>query len=619
MKPKNPMLLYGSIIIPEYIEIKNDEDNKDDEITNKHKFVWSTLALCITSIIITSIIILSISVLKNTDDNIRNSIIAFLTYGTTNVISDKGQMTNTKPNIIIILADDLSWNSIGYTSNDMEVITPYLTNLAKNGIIMNNFYAQEVCTPSRASLLTGRYPLSMGMQYGMIMANAEWGMPLDEITLAEVLKENSYSTHMLGKWHLGYFSPLFLPTSRGFDSWTGYSNGETYYWSKKSPDYPKHNDLLQSNTSCYTPYNEEDKHDYSTTFYTNKAINIIKNHNSNDNIPLFLYLAYQSVHDPFDDYGNYEKGIPDSYFDDNLSILTTIRKNIVGKIRQEYVKSLYLLDKGVGQIYDTLNDKGILDNTYIIFMSDNGGCWYGGGRNGPLRGSKGSLFEGGIKVTSFIYGSNLKQKGITYDGLMHISDWFPTILALANIDYTPDDDFSLDGVNQVDGWLGKSVPRTSMLYNMYIKLTDYNFNIWTNGSFAVRDDKYKLMHTYDDHSYGAWFDIDTEVLDDDELDSGDRCAQQFVTGSFTYWLFDLVNDPYETTNIYSSTNQLHTLAKEKLYTLIPRYMEKATQKISIELSSKAEVVWKEADNNIVPWANIENLQNTDINYPILCL
>jgi arylsulfatase A-like enzyme len=424
---------------------------------------------------------------------------------------------------------------------------------------------------------------------------------------------------MLGKWHLGYFSPLFLPTSRGFDSWTGYSNGETYYWSKKSPDYPKHNDLLQSNTSCYTPYNEEDKNDYSTTFYTNKAINIIKNHNSNDNIPLFLYLAYQSVHDPFDDYGNYENGIPDSYFDDNLSILTTIRKNIVGKIRQEYAKSLYLLDKGVGQIYDALNDKGILDNTYIIFMSDNGGCWYGGGRNGPLRGSKGSLFEGGIKVTSFIYGSNLKQKGITYDGLMHISDWFPTILALANIDYTPDDDFSLDGVNQVDGWLGKSVPRTSMLYNMYIKLTDYNFNIWTNGSFAVRDDKYKLMHTYDDHSYGAWFDIDTEVLDDDELDSGDRCAQQFVTGSFTYWLFDLVDDPYETTNIYSSTNQLHTLAKEKLYTLIPRYMEKATQKISIELSSKAEVVWKEADNNIVPWANIEKLQNTDINYPILCL
>jgi arylsulfatase A-like enzyme len=619
MKPKNPMLLYGSIIIPEYIEIKNDEDNKHDEITNQHKFVWSTLALCITSIIITSIIILSISVLKNTDDTIRNSIIAFLTYGTTNVISDKGQMTNTKPNIIIILADDLSWNSIGYTSNDMEVITPYLTNLAKNGIIMNNFYAQEVCTPSRASLLTGRYPLSMGMQYGMIMANAEWGMPLDEITLAEVLKENSYSTHMLGKWHLGYFSPLFLPTSRGFDSWTGYSNGETYYWSKKSPDYPKHNDLLQSNTSCYTPYNEEDKHDYSTTFYTNKAINIIKNHNSNDNIPLFLYLAYQSVHDPFDDYGNYEKGIPDSYFDDNLSILTTIRKNIVGKIRQEYVKSLYLLDKGVGQIYDTLNDKGILDNTYIIFMSDNGGCWYGGGRNGPLRGSKGSLFEGGIKVTSFIYGSNLKQKGITYDGLMHISDWFPTILALANIDYTPDDDFSLDGVNQIDGWSGKSIPRTSMLYNMYIKLTDYNFNIWTNGSFAVRDDKYKLMHTYDDHSYGAWFDIDTEVLDDDELDSGDRCAQQFVTGSFTYWLFDLVNDPYETTNIYSSTNQLHTLAKEKLYTLIPRYMEKAKQKISISLSSKAEVVWKEADNNIVPWANIENLQNADDNYPILCL
>jgi arylsulfatase A-like enzyme len=102
------------------------------------------------------------------------------------------------PNFILIVADDLSWNSIGYNEGKFEKITPTLTGLARKGIIMNNFYAQEVCSPARASLLTGRYPLSIGMQYGMIAATAEWGMDLDEKTIAEILSDNNYATHMLG-------------------------------------------------------------------------------------------------------------------------------------------------------------------------------------------------------------------------------------------------------------------------------------------------------------------------------------------------------------------------------------------------------------------------------------
>ena len=159
-------------------------------------------------------------------------------YNTENLMSSTSKLqpnsatTTTKPNFILIVADDLAWNSIGYTSSEMSAVTEQLTDLASKGIIMNNFYAQEVCSPSRGSLMTGRYPLTIGMQYGMVGSVAEWGMPLDEITIGEVLKENGYTTHMLGKWHLGYFSPLFLPTARGFDSWIGYANGENYYWSK---------------------------------------------------------------------------------------------------------------------------------------------------------------------------------------------------------------------------------------------------------------------------------------------------------------------------------------------------------------------------------------------------
>jgi len=516
--------------------------------------------------------------------------------------------TKTSPHVILIVADDLAWNSIGYSSDEMAFVTPRLTAFGESGIIMDNFYAQEVCSPSRGSLLTGRYPLSIGMQYGMVAANAEWGMPLDETTVAEVLGDGGYNTHMLGKWHLGYFSPKFLPTARGFESWTGYANGENYYWSKKNTDYPQHSDFISANTTCYSPYSESDKHDYSTVFYTNKAVEIIENNGVDSS--LFLYVAYQAVHDPFIDYGKYDTGIPDSYFED--SVLSQIRSSIVGKTRQEYAKALYLMDKGVGQIVDALDSAGMLDNSYVIFMSDNGGCMYGGGKNGPLRGSKGALFEGGIKVDSFIYSPLLGDGGTIYNGLMHVSDWFPTILALTGVSYVAEDGYEFDGVNQLDGWMGNGNPRSALLYNMYQSIADYNFDIWTNGSFAVRDGRYKLMHTYDDPLYGDWYSVDSVIEDDDELDSSDRCAQQFVKGKFTYWFFDLLEDPYETSNLYSSTNQLHTMAKAKLYTLLPGYMEKATTKKSIEFSYMAEVVWSAAGNHILPWANL------DESVPVLC-
>ena len=117
----------------------------------------------------------------------------------TNPSGDCPVISTSLPNFVMIVADDLGWNSLGYNDEEVAFATPILTNLARKGITMGNFYAQEVCSPSRASLLTGRYPLSAGMQYGMVAANVEWGMPLDEITIAEVLKDSGYTTHMLGK------------------------------------------------------------------------------------------------------------------------------------------------------------------------------------------------------------------------------------------------------------------------------------------------------------------------------------------------------------------------------------------------------------------------------------
>jgi arylsulfatase A-like enzyme len=142
--------------------------------------------------------------------------------------SSKQSSSSTKPNFVFILADDLGWNSIGYMGYDMSFVTPELDKLAASGIKLTNYYAMEYCNPSRAALLTGRYPLNMGMQYGTVEYDVPWGLRLEETLLPEVLKSEGYSTYMLGKWHLGHFNERYLPTARGFDTFTG---KECYHYS----------------------------------------------------------------------------------------------------------------------------------------------------------------------------------------------------------------------------------------------------------------------------------------------------------------------------------------------------------------------------------------------------
>jgi hypothetical protein len=213
--------------------------------------------------------------------------------------SIRGSSSTDAPHIIFILADDLGWNSIGYYDYDLSFATPHLTALAKDGIILANYYSQEVCTPGRAALLTGRYPLSIGMQYGVVETDTPWGLNLNETTLAEVLKLNGYATHMLGKWHLGHHSPQYLPTARGFDTFTGYFDGDNYYYSKRNPTKDTFFDFTSSDKDCYYNYVNPNMHNYSTHLYRDLAINIINDHKST--VPLFLYLSFQAVHDPFED------------------------------------------------------------------------------------------------------------------------------------------------------------------------------------------------------------------------------------------------------------------------------------------------------------------------------
>ena len=256
----------------------------------------------------------------------------------------------------------MGWNSIGYQDYDLSFATPHLTDLARSGLILSNYYSQEVCTPARAALLTGRYPLSIGMQFSVVDTRTPWGLNLGEQTIADVLSEHGYTTRALGKWHLGHHSPKFLPTARGFDSFVGFLNGDNHYYSKRNPIFPHFTDFIGMDRECYYPYMEHDMHNYSTHFYRTKAIDIITNHDQST--PLFLYLPFQAVHDPFTDAIESRDNARSMISDE---IRDAIDKNVVGHKRTDYAYALNLLDGAVGAIKRALDETGMMDNTYLIF------------------------------------------------------------------------------------------------------------------------------------------------------------------------------------------------------------------------------------------------------------
>lgn len=310
------------------------------------------------SIVLSYLLVVVVLALNNQHVSTRNNVEI--------AITDFEEASISKPNFIFILADDLGWNSLGFQGyeNRIQHSTPFLQKLANDGIYMTTYYGQEVCTPSRAALLTGRYPLSMGMQFGEVDPAVGWGLNVSETLLPEVMKENGYATYMVGKWHLGHYTPEMLPTARGFDYFVGFLAGQSYFWSKRDPQYYHFHDLLYMNKDCYAPYNGTDMHKYATFFYRDKAIDIIEGHNYDDS-PLFLYVSMQAVHDPFFDVKHFTSGIPIDYL--SADIYEDIMQNVTGRKQRQYIMSLTLLDQAVSKIYDAVVDAGQKDNTYIIF------------------------------------------------------------------------------------------------------------------------------------------------------------------------------------------------------------------------------------------------------------
>ncbi|WP_459557331.1 arylsulfatase B [Lacunimicrobium album] len=311
------------------------------------------------------------------------------------------QAAEKKPNIIYFLADDLGRDDVGWRGSPIK--TPNLDQLAKSGAELTQFYVQPVCSPTRACLMTGRYPIRYGLQVGVVRPWADYGLNTDEYTLPQALKEVGYETAIVGKWHLGHAKREYLPTKRGFEHQYGHYNGALDY---DTHDRDGGHDWHKDDQPNY------DK-GYSTTLLGKEAARLVKEKNPDK--PLFLYVPFNAVHSPFQAPG----GVIEQY------------PELTGN-RQKYAAMLHIMDEAVGEVVAAVEAIGETENTLFLFSSDNGGPNPGKlTNNGILRDGKFSVYEGGVRVVAFATWKGKITPGSVVDEPIHIVDMFTTLIKIA--------------------------------------------------------------------------------------------------------------------------------------------------------------------------------------------
>jgi arylsulfatase A-like enzyme len=379
-----------------------------------------------------------------------------------------------RPDIIFLLADDLGHNDVGFTGG-IDIRTPNLDALAARGAILNQFYAHHVCTPTRAALMTGRYPIRYGLQVGVIRPWGQYGLPLEERTLPHALRDAGYYTAMTGKWHLGSFDKSYWPHARGFDSFHGHLFGAI--------DYDTH--LRDGKPDWYRNDQPLKEEGYSTHLIAREAARVI--HERPKDKPLFLYVAFNAVHAPLQ--------VPEKYKEPYANLRDR---------RRTYAGMLTAMDEAVGRIVDAVDKSGRRNNTLFVFSSDNGGP--NPERltdNGSLRDGKGTLYEGGVRVCAFATWDGRIKPRSTIDQPLHTVDWYPTLLNLAGAPL--DQKLTLDGL---DAWPtiaeGRDSPHDDILINAEptrgaLRAGDWKL-VLSRGPRRQRPDTTELFNLRDDPS-----------------------------------------------------------------------------------------------------------------------
>jgi arylsulfatase A-like enzyme len=366
--------------------------------------------------------------------------------------------SSTRPNVVLILADDLGNADLGYRGSDIK--TPNIDALAAGGVRCESYYGLPLCTPARAALMTGRYPMRHGLQTLVIFPSHTYGLPTDERTLPQALKDVGYNTAIVGKWHLGHASAKYWPQSRGFDHFYGNVTGEVDYFTHERGgviDWQRNGEFLKEGG-------------YYTTLIGDEAVKLIDQQTAAK--PFFLYFASMAPHAPYE--------APREAMEPYASIKD--------EKRRAYAAMITLLDDQVGRMVRALEAKGLRENTLIIFTTDNGGAtsalFASGARspeervasggvalgdkppasNGQFRDGKGTLHEGGVRLPAiFNWPARLKPR-VVNEPLHHV-DIMPTLLVLAGASASKD--HPLDGK---DVWAtlanGAPSPNDEILINV---------------------------------------------------------------------------------------------------------------------------------------------------------
>lgn len=397
-----------------------------------------------------------------------------------------------QPNIIVIISDDMGYADIG-CHGCKDIKTPNIDSIAQNGIRFTNGYVScPVCSPTRAGLATGRYQQRFGHEYntgpppGGLREHV--GLPLTEITIADVLKSAGYVTGAVGKWHLG-LSPRFHPFKRGYDEFFGFLHGGHSYI---NPGLGTFNPILRGTKPV-------DEKEYLTDAFSREAVAFIERHHDE---PFFLYLAYNAVHTPMQAPQRYRNSF----------------KHITNPKRRTYAGMLTAMDEGIGKVLAKLREFRLEEDTLLFFVSDNGGpSKANGSRNNPLRAGKGTMFEGGIRVPFIVQWPRRLKRGLTYDHPVISLDILPTAAAVAKLPR----DHKMNGVNLIPYLTGrkKTAPHETLFWRM-------------GQNHAVRKGNWKLVKM---GGKTALFDLTSDIGETRDLTAERPDVTKEIEKAYEQW------------------------------------------------------------------------------------
>ena len=397
-----------------------------------------------------------------------------------------------RPNIVILMADDLGWGDVGFNGSD--IATPNIDRIAREGMRLSQFYSQPICTPTRAALMTARDPIRLGLANAGLMPWNDGGVSLDERFMPEAFRDAGYDTAMVGKWHLGHTVEQHTPNSRGFRHFFGHLNTQIDFFEHS---FAGGHDLQENGEPVHRPG------EYATDVHGKEAARYLTELRDKDR-PFFLYVPFLAPHSPMqakdEDLDKYPRRI-----------------DIAANAQRTYAAMVDSLDQAVGQVLDALEAEGVADNTIVLFTSDNGGFESFGADNGPYRGGKTEVYEGGIIVPAALRWPAVVPANTVNDAVVSVMDLWPTLAAASGV--AVDADKPIDGIARWDAILGRgSKARAAPLF------FTSNSPIYNRFMHGVRDGPWKLVQVIDHERRSTSVETELFNLDDDPAETTNLAA-----------------------------------------------------------------------------------------------